>query len=457
MALASTTVLEVRTTGDDTNNAGAFNPARAGAGTDYSLLSPLAFADLVLVTTTTVTSAAIGFTSDHVGNHLRVVSGTGFTASAIPYEILSVSGGTATLDRAAGTAGSTGGTGRLGGALASPGQAAGVKVAGNTVWIRGGIYTITAGTANTAGKVVSDTLLGYWLGYDAVRGDSTATRPVLRAGAAVTTLMTLSGQWSLAENLEFDNPSNFGVTTGLSLSGGSCIGRRCRSSGFGNGMVLGGSASEADNCLIQSCNRGIYVNLTGRVTRSVILNGTGSAGGIEVTAGNSGTTVVADCVLANGAGAGISCGAGSHILKNVAIYGHGGIGLILTDHVRAENVVVYGNTGGDVTLSGSVTLTPASRLAAVFAGSYGSGIPGVARVDGRTTLTANPFNDPVGLDFTPNNTAGGGALLREAGWPATLPGLLGTSYPDAGVYQHAPPSPATVAAAVWSYANRTLT
>jgi hypothetical protein len=200
MALASTTVLEVRTTGDDTNNAGAFNPARAGAGTDYSLLSPLAFADLVLVTTTTVTSAAIGFTSDHVGNHLRVVSGTGFTASAIPYEILSVSGGTATLDRAAGTAGSTGGTGRLGGALASPGQAAGVKVAGNTVWIRGGIYTITAGTANTAGKVVSDTLLGYWLGYDAVRGDSTATRPVLRAGAAVTTLMTLAGQWSLAEN-----------------------------------------------------------------------------------------------------------------------------------------------------------------------------------------------------------------------------------------------------------------
>jgi len=38
-------------------------------------------------------------------------------------------------------------------------------------------------------------------------------------------------------------------------------------------------------------------------------------------------------------------------------------------------------------------------------------------------LTADPFTNAAGADFTLNNTAGGGAACRGAGYPGTLPGL----------------------------------
>jgi hypothetical protein len=52
------------------------------------------------------------------------------------------------------------------------------------------------------------------------------------------------------------------------------------------------------------------------------------------------------------------------------------------------------------------------------------------------TLTADPFTNAAGADFTLNNTAGGGAACRVAGFPGVLPNLSGVGYADIGVYQH---------------------
>ncbi len=63
--------------------------------------------DLALLTATQISSALHSFVAADVGNVFQIISGVGFTPGF--YEILSVSGGTATLDSAAGTPGSTAG------------------------------------------------------------------------------------------------------------------------------------------------------------------------------------------------------------------------------------------------------------------------------------------------------------------------------------------------------------
>ena len=81
MALAATTVWEVRSTGND-NNGGGYNTA-AGT-TDYSQQnSPqLGLTDLATpgAGSTTLTSAVGGFTAAMVGNIIQILSGTNFTA-----------------------------------------------------------------------------------------------------------------------------------------------------------------------------------------------------------------------------------------------------------------------------------------------------------------------------------------------------------------------------------------
>ena len=117
MPLSASQVWEVRTTGSDSNGGGF---KAAASGTDYSQqdAAQVTYSDLVIGTTTTqLTSAANPFTSAHVGNIVYVSGGTGFTTGR--YEVTAVSAGVATMDRSVGTASSTGGIGKLGGAIAT--------------------------------------------------------------------------------------------------------------------------------------------------------------------------------------------------------------------------------------------------------------------------------------------------------------------------------------------------
>jgi hypothetical protein len=79
-------------------------------GATWSVEAAYDFTDLVIdgALNTKVTSASHNFVASDVGRMLRVDSGTGFTAGT--YRIVSVALNAATLDRAVGTAGSTGGS-----------------------------------------------------------------------------------------------------------------------------------------------------------------------------------------------------------------------------------------------------------------------------------------------------------------------------------------------------------
>ena len=145
---------------------------------DYSQ-SPAAhrvYTDLAIQSTNTdVVSAAFPFGPNHVGNCVRVLSGTGFTVGR--YRIVSIpTGNVARLSSAVGTALSTGGGGRLGGAVNHP---TGHHVNGSLVFVRAGTYNYDMSLAvNTPGG--RSDVPATFIGYGTDRWDF-GTRPMLRA------------------------------------------------------------------------------------------------------------------------------------------------------------------------------------------------------------------------------------------------------------------------------------
>src|SRR5437667_6780022 len=199
MGLSATVVWEVRVAGNDTVNGGGFDPGVGVPGTDYSVqdAAQVTYTDLVIgnPTTTNLTSAAHPFTAAHVGNIINISASAGFTAGR--YTILSLAGAVATVDRAVGTAGQTGGSGSLGGGLSSPGQACALAVGGNTIYIKGD-FDIFSSVAGPAGGVappsgLSETQPTIIVGYTSNRTlNNTDQPPRLIATADSVNIVTIS-------------------------------------------------------------------------------------------------------------------------------------------------------------------------------------------------------------------------------------------------------------------------
>lgn len=193
MAVAATTVWEMRTTGAATNG-GGFNASRdAVNGVDYSQqdAAQLALTDIVVHNgdNTIVHSTTGGFTHAMEGNVIYI-SGEGYTTGW--YEITTYTdGNTVTIDRnpLSAAADASGGTGNVGGALyivngTTLGTWHGQIAAGNTIHVKAGTYTLT--TANVdVGTAGTSALPIVWYGYNTTRGDapSGTNRPLFSCGA----------------------------------------------------------------------------------------------------------------------------------------------------------------------------------------------------------------------------------------------------------------------------------
>lgn len=196
------------------------SPTSATWTIDYSQSDTAAFAptDLVLATTTTLTSVAFPFGNNMVGNLIHIRGGTGFTVGW--YEIVSVSTVTATIDRVGGTLASTGGIGNTGGALSlgssddavfelavSSTTASAryfIKGGSNIVYTIGGTVTISV-AGNTLWPIVVE-------GYASTRGDrpTDATRPTFAVGA---NQFTTAAVWTLY-SISFTGTAAYNITTG---------------------------------------------------------------------------------------------------------------------------------------------------------------------------------------------------------------------------------------------------
>lgn len=245
-AISEDTVLEVRGgAGSDTNGGGFVSGA---SGTDYSQQdsSHASYTDLVIdaTTDTDITSSADPFASDDVGNLINITSGTGFTTGR--YEITAVVSNVATLDRAVGTTGSTGGNGTLGGALNTMNTAASFSVAGNTIYVKKATYTETISSITSAGSTNKIN----WIGYDASRGDNPklTNRPVIDAESSRASCIDSSSNGNRFFNFIMKNSTSYAV------EGGGFDFFNCRITNAGSVGIASDSdthdivLTEIDNC-----------------------------------------------------------------------------------------------------------------------------------------------------------------------------------------------------------------
>lgn len=469
MALSAAMKWTVKT-GGSSGNSGGF---RVGAsGTDYTKQNAAQFSvtDLAIdaVDNTKVTSATIGFDATSPGNTLIVSAGAGFTTGT--FEILSVAAGVATLDRAVGTIGSTGGTAKLGGAKSRLDDCDGVLVAGNTIYVEAGTYTSTTTNTLTADGTATAKIrvIGYTSGGSQTDADITeANMPVMTSATNSIAIITMTGApfWSF-RNIKITHTA----------------GTR------GNGIVTSGSITsfgpQLYNCVFDGCLSGINegsVNMAGmQACRCTIRNSTSH--GVVLNSASSTTVPMSfdSCHIYSNAGAGITAASSnlqglsikrSVIHGNTGANGHGiwlqqttaGWNAVIIDidsnvlynnaqsGLRAEFTTTHpilGITNNILVSNGAYGVSFATAgmadtmWAKVYANAYYNNTSGARQNfvtgDGDVTLSGVPFTSAGSNDFTLDNTASEGAACRSAAFPSAvgaLGGTAGTNYGDIGPLQ----------------------
>jgi hypothetical protein len=363
-------------------------------------------------TTITCSAAAKAW----VGNFIHLDAVGSFTSGW--YCIASVTAGTSfVVDRACATADSSGGTGTLGGALATPGQAATVVTAAAWRVFITGAYTVSATTSFSSYNTNI-------IGYGTIRGDG--VRATLNAGAAsITLLLMTSANYSTITHMMM-NGNGYGSITGCNgtyLHIADCVAISC---------ATGISGVAAYRCRAETCTTGFWTNAIRCIAYNCIYGFGGSSGAEHIDCVAIGGTIgfytnawgwLYRCIAYGQSSDGFGSNNSNQRCVGCIAAGCGGVGFAQSYNYDASlqyiNCFAYACTGGSVP-SGTV----------MYGGST------------VTTLSASPFIDAPNGNFGLNNDPNGGALCRAAltdqflSLPNTYP------YSDAGAVQH--PDPAVV-------------
>lgn len=438
-------------------------------GTDYSQQTSAQLA----VNNTTVTATTAGANSNvitfsgytptkaDVGNTFVPTAGTNINLN-VPYEIVNFTSnswtvqGASNLTTAAGAGSAI--VGRMGGAFASCGRAAGFAVSGNLIFRKYNASSEVMGSSsNVAGGRVSVSVSVAVVSYDANRtiNNTDANRQVFEPGANGVTCFSLSGSNSLAANLAFSNPNAYTTATAVTLGGILSDARRCRFSGaWTTGLSLAVATTVATECEGSSFLSGTLFAVSGN--GSVLAFCTSDAcTGVDIQANVSGLAVLLFNTISNKA-----TGTAINVTTITSVYALGN-----TIHMAGSSVqppfslanlgrlafltnnLAWGNASNSYPVYGWNNNTSTTRFWGPqilncaggnggSAGNYPTNLPADA-VRSFVALTVNPFNNAASRDLSLNNTAGGGAALRGQGFPQTYPGTSTTSRPDVGASQHA--------------------
>lgn len=167
------------------------NKGTFGVDTSQRASAKITFTDMTIgVAGATFTSAANPVTTIFPGSHVRVTGGT--NAIVGDYEVVSVAGTVATLDRNWTTGACSNGAGGMGGAFATPGEWGSVIIAGQTGFMAysASVYAQTSITSNVAGGVItlpnSNGNTTRLIGYNTNRclTNTDANRPTFQAQTA---------------------------------------------------------------------------------------------------------------------------------------------------------------------------------------------------------------------------------------------------------------------------------
>jgi hypothetical protein len=449
MALSSATVLEVRTAGVDTNGGGFVTGA---TGTDFSQQNAAQYSgtNLACAAGTTnpsvITSATHNFVAADVGNLIQITAGTNWTTGF--YQIVSVAANAATLDRAVGTAVSlTNGTFAVGGALLTISKALAIMtITGMQTYVKAGTYSIASGLSTSAGI---NTAVGFarLIGYNTSRGDlappTALTRPVIQASANLTGLTDNNGGFRI-ENFTFDGNSKVG--TSLDLNGAYTVVYNCIIKNWaptGNGALHLGADGVGLYLSEVTANAGSDVAIYANGTVSFIVgnyvhdNASSSADTVFL----NGRVIVEDNIFATNSGATatlfnnfIQATVRRNVFYNNSGSGIGNPGAYALEGEISNNIFVN-NAGWGINLS---TASPVRDDCMIHHNAYFGNVSGARNGSnagvGDVTLTASPFVNPAGGDYSLNQTVGAGGACRSAGYPGQMIGG-GTGYMDIGILQ----------------------
>lgn len=429
MAFPSTAVIEVRTTGSDSNG-GGFDPVLGAGATDYSQQASAQATGTVTSSTTTVTATASIFTAQMVGNYItdgttwKVI--TAFTNAT-----------TVTVDSAPTW---TAATINVGGALATIAKAAAIGISGNIIWVAAGTYTpATTTTISTTCRV---------LGYNTTRSTAIlafGSRPLIQAGANSITLIALTGARAAVSNFQLSSNSHTSV-----------IGVSCSNSGHtitgihyvlatGNGIAAGGTTPTISRCYVSvNGNFNAYAITTDARLTFCYADLSASASGTGFS-NATGAGTMSYCTF-RGPASGTSIGFDSSVLGTVWVNctargaGSHGFHTSALDSTIGINCLAY--SCGGFGFSGSGVSVSSGILVNCAGGSNTSGNTTGFLTDNFTALSADPNISSTNLGLNASNP--GGANLRAASISGAFDDGTSTSFLDIGSVQHADPTQPTV-------------
>lgn len=431
MAIGATCVWEVRSTATASNaNGGGYT----SGGVDYSQQNAAQY-NLTGVTTAAADAILLhaSAASDMVGNIANITGGTNFTVGR--YEILSVVVGVSiTLDRTCTTAAGSAGVVNIGGAISlgsSDDAFFESLVAGNTVHVKAGTYTIGGAVSMTAAGTAA--LPIEIIGYNAARNDTPgfASQPLL-AFAANTSLFGA-----------YVNFYNFNVTTtsvyGFNI-GTASLARNCKSTNSsvsaGRQAIFGNSAN-----LVFGCEA---VSTVGEALRLADDNGKAVGNYLhDSTNGIVGTTspigmIILGNIVDNCTASAINTGSTSNsvLIANNTLYGNptpAGTGIAMPATTGRGCVVINNIISNFAIGIDSNTSAPSNFF------DYNNFFNNTTN---RTNVNAGPNDTALDPGFT--DAANGnftiGANLKAKGFPGAFPGGLTTGYLDIGAVQRVEPT-----------------
>ena len=447
MAIGADTVWEIRQDATANNvNGGGFNSSNASPGTDRSQTTAAFDSGADLASTdgdanpTVVTSASHTFDSDDHGNIIHITGDADWTDGW--YEIVSTAAGAATLDRSCSpTDGAiSSGTWYLGGAM-SLGHSTDdaffeAATAGNKFWIK---YTGTTIDQPSTINVSNDGTIAAPMvveGYKTTRGDSPtgADRPAWGDGSGGNIDFAFDDYWTFKNiiivtgdqggfrgdaGLRVDNCKitySGAISTATALFFGGFEVRNSEIiSNAGRGISLTFAFARVKNCYIHDCLTGIYITTADNF---VIQN-----------------NIISDCDNYGIEQIG-SLGGQSTTISNNTFYQSTEGTSVAISYIDSWNMEFMYNIfyGWNVGMQYDTAAQPLIYVDYNAWGNNGTDVTFVTKGDNAITLTADPFTNAAGGDFSLNNTAGGGVLCRSI----TQNIGTGTSYTDIGALQVEP-------------------
>jgi len=425
MAIDAAVEWEFRAANGTSTNGGGFK--NGASGTDYSQqnspqLSP---SDLAMGSgSTTLTSAAGGFTAAMIGNVIQITSGTNFTTGF--YEITAhTDTNTVTIDSTAASGAGSSGQGYVGGALTVLTDAflEGL-VAGQTVWVKNdGTMTLTGAIQLSRDGTASAylRLLGYNSTHNEDPPASGTDRPLIACGSR---LFALDNYWEV-KNLRFTSTASQACRTDeMGLMENLLVTNQSTGSSTRRLFYFGGNGGNIINCegTKSSTNTRVY---------GIRLCLAGSAIGVyfhDIYVGVECPTdrmMVAFCIMDTMAlsGAKITSRTGHKFLNNTFYDCATGL-----SGTTPQRIAIFNNTFSDCTTGISFSSIGTQYLD--YNNYYNNGTDVNNQNKGDSALAVDP-----GFTDAPNGNFTVGANLKATAFPGAFPGGLSTGYLDTGAVQ----------------------